>query len=115
MAKISANGAHEVLRWTGRTGSRLLRSDGTILARIGDSWKLWARVKDDVTIEQYAARVHELATAGRLLVGVTTPSTATLRRWMDEGGCKATDGCWVEPDGTCPHGHKSWLLVQGLI
>jgi len=43
------------------------------------------------------------------------PSMAQLERWMDEGGCEATDGCWVEPDGTCPHGYKSWLLVLGMI
>lgn len=43
------------------------------------------------------------------------PSLATLERWMEEGGCKATDGCWVEPDGECEHGARSWLLVMGLI
>lgn len=43
------------------------------------------------------------------------PSISTLQKWMSEGGCEATDGCWVEPDGTCPHGHQSWLLVLGMI
>jgi hypothetical protein len=28
---------------------------------------------------------------------------------------EATDGCTVEPDGTCPHGHPSWLLYWGMI
>ena len=34
-----------------------------------------------------------------------------------EGGCEAAcpHGCWVEPDGTCPHGNPSWLLKLGLI
>lgn len=27
----------------------------------------------------------------------------------------ATDGCVVEPDGVCPHGHPSWPLRLGLI
>ena len=27
----------------------------------------------------------------------------------------ATDGCWVEPDGECDHGHPSWLVELGLI
>jgi len=44
-----------------------------------------------------------------------TPSIATLNRWMNDGGAEATDGCWVEPDGTCPHGRSSWLIVLGLI
>jgi hypothetical protein len=43
------------------------------------------------------------------------PSLATLERWLNEGGAEATDGCWVEPDGTCEHGCESWLLVKGLI
>ncbi len=34
---------------------------------------------------------------------------------MAEGGCEATDGCWVEPDGICEHGKKSWLIVLGMI
>lgn len=28
---------------------------------------------------------------------------------------QATDGCQVEPDGYCEHGHVSWLLYLGLI
>ena len=32
-----------------------------------------------------------------------------------DSGCEATDGCWVEPDGICSHGHPSWLLRMGLI
>jgi hypothetical protein len=43
------------------------------------------------------------------------PDIETLMEWMLDGGCEATDGCWVEPDGICPHGHKSWLIVMGLI
>ena len=43
------------------------------------------------------------------------PSIATLYKWMDTGIARATDGCKVEPDGTCPHGSKSWMLVMGLI
>lgn len=29
--------------------------------------------------------------------------------------CEATDGCIVEPDGVCEHGHPSWLLYLGCI
>ena len=43
------------------------------------------------------------------------PDLETLMEWEAEDGCEATDGCWVEPDGTCPHGHRSWLLELGLI
>ena len=41
---------------------------------------------------------------------VEPPDIETLMEWEAEGGCEATDGCWVEPDGTCEHGHRSWLL-----
>jgi len=55
--------------------------------------------------------------------GVTTaetpelepPDLETLMAWEEEGGCEATDGCWVESDGVCSHGHQSWLLELGLI
>lgn len=43
------------------------------------------------------------------------PSLEQLMEWEMEGGCEATDGCWVEPDGTCPHGFKSWLLELGYM
>ena len=44
------------------------------------------------------------------------PDFETLMEWMwEDGGCEATDGCWIEPDGVCPHGHPSWLLRLGLI
>ena len=44
------------------------------------------------------------------------PDLETLETWMHEdGGCEATDSCWVEPDGICEHGHPSWLLALNLI
>ncbi len=43
------------------------------------------------------------------------PSIEELEEWDTEGGCEATDGCWVEPDGHCEHGHPSWLLKLGMI
>ena len=43
------------------------------------------------------------------------PPLEQLLEWQEEGGCEATDGCWVEPDGRCEHGKPSWLLALGLI
>jgi hypothetical protein len=44
------------------------------------------------------------------------PSLDELQRQVEEdGGCEATDGCFIEPDGTCDHGQPSWLLALGLI
>jgi hypothetical protein len=45
------------------------------------------------------------------------PDLETLMEWEAEGGCEAAcpHSCWVEPDGTCTHGHPSWLLKLGMI
>lgn len=47
---------------------------------------------------------------------VPEPPLDLLMEWFDEGGgCEATDGCWIDPDGVCPHGYPSWLLHLGYI
>jgi len=44
------------------------------------------------------------------------PAVEDLWDWVDEyGQCTATDGCWVAMDGTCEHGHPSWLVALGLV
>lgn len=46
---------------------------------------------------------------------VSEPDVDALLDMMDEDEADATDGCTVEPDGECPHGHPSWLIVESLI
>ena len=43
------------------------------------------------------------------------PALAAMEHWIENGVAEATDGCRVEPDGICPHGHSSWLLILGYI
>ena len=43
------------------------------------------------------------------------PSMDELEFWSFDGIAEATDGCQVEPDGTCPHGHVSWLIHLEFI
>lgn len=43
------------------------------------------------------------------------PSMGEVETWVFDSVCEATDGCTVEPDGTCPHGRPSWLLRLGLV
>jgi hypothetical protein len=38
-----------------------------------------------------------------------------LMEAVDEGGIETADGCYVETDGVCPHGHQSPLRVLGMI
>lgn len=45
-----------------------------------------------------------------------TPNMDTLEEWVyDIETPEATDGCPIEPDGVCEHGHPSWLIRLGLI
>ena len=43
------------------------------------------------------------------------PIEELMESEVDYGVVEATDGCMVEPDGICRHGHPSWLLRLGLI
>jgi hypothetical protein len=46
---------------------------------------------------------------------VEQPDWETLEEWLLDSVCEATDGCIVEHDGRCPHGHPAWILRLGLI
>jgi hypothetical protein len=71
------------------------------------------RLKAGVDPAEAVARLDSKGHDARLCKA--PPALATLERWSDNGIAQATDGCRVEPDGTCCHGHKSWLLVLGVI
>jgi len=43
------------------------------------------------------------------------PDTEELMRQEMDGIVETPDGCFVEPDGTCEHGHKAWVRLLGLI
>ena len=59
---------------------------------------------------------HPTANTQEEVIQMRRPSLEELQRQVEEdGGCEATDGCVVEPDGTCDHGQPSWLLALGLI
>lgn len=38
-----------------------------------------------------------------------------LEAIMMDGDCETIDGCVVEPDGSCPHGYSSPLVLLGMI
>jgi hypothetical protein len=58
---------------------------------------------------------------------LTPDQQAEERRWVNqldfedleeimwEGVTEAFDGCPVEPDGRCPHGYRSPLLILGMM
>ena len=44
------------------------------------------------------------------------PDMETLIDWVIfDGDCEATDGCRIEVDGVCPHGHPAWPRRLGMI
>jgi len=46
---------------------------------------------------------------------VPEPAFVALVGFIVDACAEATDGCLVEPDGTCEHGHPSWLRRLGVI
>ncbi len=43
------------------------------------------------------------------------PSPEQLQAWITDSVVDATDGCQIEPDGVCEHGHPSWFLQLEII
>jgi len=43
------------------------------------------------------------------------PTDDDIEEWIMDSVCEATDGCEVEHDGHCPHGHPSWLIQLGIM
>jgi hypothetical protein len=86
------------------------RPDGRVTA---------GRLKPGETFESFCKLMKfkhpEIDTKTRYKKVRSIPTLKTLNKWMMDGVAKATDGCRVEPDGECQHGHKSWLLVLGVI
>ena len=42
------------------------------------------------------------------------PDFSELEFMVYDGVAEATDGCTIEPDGVCEHGHPSWLMYLGI-
>lgn len=87
-----------------------IRSDKIILRRVNDRWIRWRKLKPEVDPKEF---IDKLLSKG--WIEGQAPSLKTVERWIIEEKAEATDSCQVEPDGICPHGYKSWLLIYGLI
>ena len=92
--------------------------DGLRLSILLPDW-LESALRTAAAAQAAGAHVHQLLASTELTAWpeptVEEPDLETLAEWMDEGVCETTDGCFCEPDGTCIHGHPSWLLALGLI
>ena len=92
--------------------SRVWAMDEVSTHEDGSEWRVTALLGASLTTNpKYPYRVRMVCTKSQ----AKRPSIATMTRWSMDGVAKATDGCRVEPDGVCPHGKQSWLLVLGYI
>ena len=66
-------------------------------------------------IQAEVARRLQCMIVKEIEVTMNEPTLEELQEYIDKDGCFATDGCWVEPDGYCPHGNPSWLRHLGFI
>lgn len=81
---------------------------------------LWAtRLRDQGWLEHGTVKSSAgMESDGLFLWPIPTvdePDEDQLEAWLMDDVCEATDGCVVELDGTCPHGHPSWLRRMGLV
>jgi hypothetical protein len=63
----------------------------------------------DEAIEMLRSKGHKVTVCEK------PPATETMEKWVMAGTARATDGCKVEYDGECCHGHKSWFVVMKLV
>jgi len=68
---------------------------------------------------QFSLRQREVGDELRRAGAGLWPKPTTQRTVSDvalgQSRNEATDGCYVEEDGVCPHGYPSWLLYYQLI
>jgi hypothetical protein len=73
------------------------------------------KLKSGLIEEQVKEYISARESQGFTVKKVKVPGLKTLEKWVDNGISKATDGCSVEPDGSCVHGCRSWLIELGMI
>ena len=83
-----------------------------VLARCGKGVVVGASMKTPTCVALVGWHVGSNATS---VMTTKPPTLRTMERWLMDGVARATDGCRVEPDGTCQHGHPSWLIRLGYI
>lgn len=110
-ARVFTQHAYELTALTGKAmpeGDREVPICRTVWARSEES------LREVVGRKAPRATIVSIVATGATRKRMKRPTTATLRRWIMDSVVRATDGCKVEPDGTCPHGAQSWLTELGI-
>lgn len=100
---------------TGGYDDRFSRSVGdTGAARCGSGGVLCSSNERGIGMDERTRRKIQQELE---LGAIRKPSMEELERAMWEASVPVAcpHGCYAEPDGYCPHGRPSWLLVMGLI
>ena len=120
MATLSKQG-NELHRFFSVKAGGLIsvRDNGVVLRKTpwSSGWKIYARKKEGVSIEDWKARKllnYENLKLWKREVK-TIPSFEELREWEHDGICETPTGHRVEPDGIGPDGIPSWLRLFGII
>lgn len=99
-----------------KTGEAIaVKEDGTVFERnlLSGKWIRRGRVKEGILVEAFIQRRLDNGWIPYRMGMV--PSWRRIEKMCEDGIAKATDGCQVEPDGTCQHGFPSWVIVAGVI
>lgn len=75
-----------------------------------DDVEMPRHMKPGITLEGLKEKYPE-----KKFAPAKVPSIKTMEKWMMDGVAKTPCGCRVEPDGSCSHGKKSWLLLMGVV
>jgi hypothetical protein len=123
---LSSEARNEALRW-GRSLWFEEDVDWAIVAYEKPEWfgKSGIQSAAERTVKQWH---KEYAAAKGLLREATTrlargwprpterePTQSAVEHMLYDSVAEATDGCQVESDGVCRHGHPSWPLALGMI
>jgi len=71
---------------------------------IGSKFEIDTRTKSDLTFDKDREQEY-----------IDGLSIEDLEEMFLDGVVTTADGCVVEPDGKCPHGYSSPLLLEGLV
>ena len=92
---------------------RELRDDGNVYEFDSLSgWVRRAKLKAGRTPKDW---INGYINKGWHELDAEVPSIDDIEDMICDSVVDAVDGCQVEPDGTCPHGTPSWLLVLRFI
>jgi len=86
------------------------------IALVIEAWRSAYYKANDALLKSHFNPTHYLKEAIKWPEPtVEEPDMDLLQEWLMDSVCEATDGCEIEHDGVCEHGHPSWFRYLGII